>query len=122
MQFQRSSNPEILFHQAFLSNEHSTPASDSIGQRRATIPAAQLWDRVSHASPTKLCEGCGAAKSAKVHLAFLALELFALGDGSSGLARGAEGEGGEGFYIARSGSKFDLLVICRGGGRGGCCT
>ena len=25
------------------------------------------------------------------------------------------GEGGEGFYIARSGSKFDLLVISEGG-------
>jgi hypothetical protein len=33
-----------------------------------------------------------------------------VGDGSPGL-REVEGEGGEGFYIARSGSKFDLLVI-----------
>jgi hypothetical protein len=30
--------------------------------------------------------------------------------------RTAVGEGGEGFYIARSGSKFDFLVISRGGG------
>jgi hypothetical protein len=37
-----------------------------------------------------------------------------VGDGSPG-SREAEGEGGEGFYIARSGSKFDLPVISRGG-------
>jgi hypothetical protein len=39
-----------------------------------------------------------------------------VGDGSPG-SREAEGEGGEDFYIAQSGSKFDLLVIS--GGEGG---
>jgi hypothetical protein len=38
-----------------------------------------------------------------------------VGDGSPG-SREAEGEGGEGFYIAQSGRCPDLLVI-RGGGR-----
>ena len=33
-----------------------------------------------------------------------------MGDGSPG-SHEAEGESGEGFYISRSGSKFDLLVI-----------
>ena len=37
-----------------------------------------------------------------------------MGDGSPG-SREAEGEGGEGFYITRGGSKFDLLVISGGG-------
>ena len=36
-----------------------------------------------------------------------------MGDGSPG-SREAEGEGGEGFYIAQSGRSLDLLVI--GGG------
>jgi hypothetical protein len=35
-------------------------------------------------------------------------------DGSPG-SREPEGEGGEGFYIAQSGGKFDLLVISGGG-------
>jgi hypothetical protein len=37
------------------------------------------------------------------------------GDGSPG-SREAEGEGGEGFYIAQSGRCPDLLVILGGGG------
>jgi hypothetical protein len=37
-----------------------------------------------------------------------------MGDGSPG-SREAEGEGGEGFYIAQSGRRPDLLVICGGG-------
>jgi hypothetical protein len=43
-----------------------------------------------------------------------------VGDGSPG-SREAEGEGGEGFYIAQSGRSPDLLVIWGGGisGRGG---
>jgi hypothetical protein len=36
------------------------------------------------------------------------------GDGSPG-SREAEGEGGEGFYIARSGRRPDLLVLLGGG-------
>jgi hypothetical protein len=43
-----------------------------------------------------------------------------VGDGSPG-SREAEGEGGEGFYIARSGSKCDLLVIEGGPELGGRC-
>jgi hypothetical protein len=39
-----------------------------------------------------------------------------VGDGSPG-SREAEGEGGEGFYIAQSGKCLDLLVIL--GVRGG---
>ena len=38
-----------------------------------------------------------------------------VGDGSPG-SREAEGEGGEGFYIAQSGRCPDLLVIWGGGG------
>jgi hypothetical protein len=41
-----------------------------------------------------------------------------VGDGSPG-SREAEGEGGEDFYIAQSGKKFDLLVSPGGGGGGG---
>jgi len=42
-----------------------------------------------------------------------------VGDGSPG-SRKAEGEGGEGFYIAQSGRSPDLLVILgEGGGREG---
>ena len=41
-----------------------------------------------------------------------------MGDGSPG-SREAEGEGGEGFYIAQSGRSPDLLVILGGGGKGG---
>jgi hypothetical protein len=37
------------------------------------------------------------------------------GDGSPG-SREAEGEGGEGFYVAQSGRSPDLLVIWGGGG------
>jgi hypothetical protein len=40
-----------------------------------------------------------------------------MGDGSPG-SREAEGEGGEGFYIAQSGRRPDLLVIWGGGGFG----
>ena len=36
-----------------------------------------------------------------------------MGDGSPG-SREAEGEGGEGFYIAQSGRSPDLLVILGG--------
>jgi hypothetical protein len=46
-----------------------------------------------------------------------------VGDGSPG-SREAEGEGGEGFYIAQSGRCPDLLVIWGGGGQHGgegCC-
>ena len=39
-----------------------------------------------------------------------------LGDGSPG-SREAEGEGGEGFYVAQSGRCPDLLVIQGGGGK-----
>jgi hypothetical protein len=39
-----------------------------------------------------------------------------VGDGSPG-SREAEGEGGEGFYIAQSGGCSDLLVIWAGGAR-----
>jgi hypothetical protein len=38
-----------------------------------------------------------------------------VGDGSPGSLE-ADGEGGEGLYIARSGSRFDLLVIPGGTG------
>jgi hypothetical protein len=37
-----------------------------------------------------------------------------VGDGPPS-SREAEGEGGEGFYIAQSERKFDLFVISRGG-------
>ena len=39
-----------------------------------------------------------------------------VGNASPG-SREAEGEGGEGFYITRSGRRADLLVFCWGGGR-----
>ena len=39
-----------------------------------------------------------------------------MGDSSPG-SREAEGEGGEGFYIAQSGRSPDLLVIWGGGGK-----
>jgi hypothetical protein len=39
-----------------------------------------------------------------------------VGDGSPG-SREAEGEGGEGFYVAQSGRSPDLLVIWGGGER-----
>jgi hypothetical protein len=41
--------------------------------------------------------------------------MAGVGDGSPG-SREAEGEGGEGFYIAQSGRCPDLLVILGGGG------
>ena len=41
-----------------------------------------------------------------------------MGDGSPGL-REAEGEGGEDFYIARSGKRADLLVTGGAGVPGG---
>ena len=41
-----------------------------------------------------------------------------MGDGSPG-SREAEGEGGEGFYIAQSGRRPDLLVIWGEGRAGG---